>query len=181
MKANVELLIQPYSVINSRSLIHLLIKELLSNDWNCFRAAVAFARSSGNYEDLLRAMKEFANQGGKIDLTFGADRFSGESGSDYDAIKELLITLNQEPTARLFLYHEPNRTFHPKLYLFANEDKKRALLIVGSSNWSKGGFWDNIEVNVVIDLDLADSEQNQCYHEVQNCIDKFWVETENER
>ena len=178
MNTNIELLIQPYSVQDNRSLIHLLVKELSCNKWTCFRAAVAFARTSGNYDAALQAMLQFARNGGRIDLTFGADRFSGESGSDYEAIKDLMDALGKEPNVRLFLYHEPGRTFHPKIYLFANEDEGCALLVIGSSNWSAGGFWKNIEVNVIIHLDLREEEHNRCYKEIQDCFEHYWTENE---
>jgi HKD family nuclease len=61
----------------------------------------------------------------------------------------------------MFLYHDKkrSRTFHPKIYLFSNVPNNNALLIIGSSNWSAGGFHDNIEANVIIELDLKDAEQ----------------------
>ncbi|MFW9973207.1 MAG: hypothetical protein ACFFDF_23690, partial [Candidatus Odinarchaeota archaeon] len=41
-----------------------------------------------------------------------------------------------------------------KLYLFSNEEKSRALLILGSSNWSKGGLVTNVEANILVNFDL---------------------------
>jgi len=182
MKTDVELLIQPYSAREGRSLLQTLVLELDTGRWTVFRAAVAFARASGSFPDLLGAILAFAHGGGQADLTFGADAFSGEDrGSDYDAIKGLLAALGDEPTVRLFLYHEQGRTFHPKLYMFANEEDGRAMLIVGSSNWSRGGFWNNVEVNVIIHLDLADENHSACFGQVQKCFDAYWVEQENGR
>jgi HKD family nuclease len=177
MQADIELLIQPYSVPGGRSILQALIEELTKGNWKVFRAAVAFAKTSGNYEDLLRAMLGFAKGGGKIDLTFGADTFSGEAdGSDYEAIRELLATLGNEPTVRIFLYHEKGRTFHPKVYLLANQDEKRALIVVGSSNWSTGGLWKNVEANVILRLDLSKKEHMACLEQVQQCFDNYWME-----
>lgn len=181
MKADVQVLIQPYSLVNDRSLLHTLVEELTGGAWKVFRGAVAFAKASGNYGDLLKAMSSFVEGGGQIDLTFGADTFYGQNaGSDYSAVEGLLSALGNKPTVRLFLYHEKGRTFHPKLYLFSNEEDGRAMLIVGSSNWSTGGFWDNVEVNVIVLLDLGDESHKACYEQVQSCFEAYWVEQQNE-
>ncbi len=181
MKADVELLIQPYCLPDGRSLLETLIQEFTGGNWAVFRSAVAFARTTGNYTALVLAMLNFAKQGGRIEMTFGADTFSqGNSGSDYQAIKALLSALGEEPTVRLFLYHEKRRTFHPKVYLFANEEENRALLVVGSSNWSTGGFWENVEVNVILRLDLGKKDHSASYHQIQACFDDYWMEQANE-
>jgi len=177
MQADVELLIHPYCFEQDRSILHLLISELQTGSWTRFRAAVAFARTSGNYRELLEAMVAFSERGGSIDLTFGADTFAGEtSGSEYEALEKLLATLNDRENVRLFLYHERGLTFHPKVFLFANEGDQRALVIVGSSNWSSGGFGRNVEVNAVIRLQLGDKDAARTYSELNGCFDTFWTE-----
>ena len=45
-------------------------------------------------------------------------------------------------------------TFHPKLYLF--EDGSRCCCIIGSSNFTPGGFGDNAEVNICIESRTSD-------------------------
>lgn len=174
MNAEVDLLIQPYCLESDRSLLHLLVAELAKPDWEHFRAAVAFARSSGNFRELLQVLAAFADRGGIVDMTFGADTFAGaNSGSDLEAIRALLASLDAKPTSSIYLYHEEGRTFHPKLYMFSNLDTKRALVIIGSSNWSGGGMADNIELNVVLRLNLADADSMQCYTNLVTCVDTF--------
>ena len=58
MKA--ELLLFPYDAAESKSLFHRLIAELSSGGWARLRAAVAFARVSGNSIELLDALVDFA-------------------------------------------------------------------------------------------------------------------------
>lgn len=116
MLADIELLILPYSAVSQRSVLHILIEELSNPDWTRFQAAVAFAKATGNFPDLLSAMQSFAKRGGRIDLTFGADGFSGETrGSDYQAVDGVLAAIGDEPTVSVHLYHELGRTFHPKV------------------------------------------------------------------
>ncbi|MDX1944231.1 MAG: phospholipase D family protein [Pirellulaceae bacterium] len=175
MLADVEFLILPYASAEGRSLLHVLISEFGKPDWTHFRAAVAFAKASGSYVELFDAMRGFAQRGSRIDLTFGADKFSGDgSGSEYVAVQEVLARLGSEPTVHVYLYHENGRTFHPKIYLFSNDD--RALVIVGSSNWTSGGFHNNIEANVILRLDLRTPAHRKCFDDIRNCCDNYWVE-----
>lgn len=173
-----QLLILPYSSADGRSLLQVLIDEFRSEEWACFQSAVAFVSASGNFPDLLRAMLDFAHRGNEIQMTFGADSFSRESrGSDYQALEAILQTLVDEPLVEVYLYHERGRTFHPKIYLFSNEEDNRALLIVGSSNWSTGGLVQNIEASLLARLDLTNEAHRKCFDDAQRCFSQFWRET----
>lgn len=176
MEAEIEVIVLPYDSTKGGSMLARLIAELNSGVWTRFRAAVAFARSSGNDVNLVDALQNFASGGGVISLTFGADTFAGNAkGSDYDAIDEILNSLNSE-SANVYLYHEQSRTFHPKVYLFDNSDKQRALLIVGSSNWGEGGLVTNVEANIAVHLDLSKSSHEQIYAQIVECFVEFWSE-----
>jgi HKD family nuclease len=175
--AEVELLVSPYSG-SERTLIQVLVEEFSNPNWNVFQSAVAFASRTGNFPGLLKAMVDFAKRGGRIEMTFGADTFSGEGGSEYAAIKELLNATKKFPTAKISLYREPGRSFHPKLYLFANMDKKNARLIIGSSNWGGGGFHGNVEANVIIDLSLAKPAHARFFARVAELFSTYWQEAE---
>jgi hypothetical protein len=123
MRADVEFIVLPYDAAEGRSILHLLLEQLSSNAWTEFRSAVAFAKASGNFDQLLAALLGFVKRGGHLSMTFGADVFAGNiKGSDYNAIEELLQTIKGHPNARLHLYHEGDlvepariaqRTFHP--------------------------------------------------------------------
>jgi len=177
MLTEIDLIIQPYSVKKGKSILDTLIRELKSAKWDSFQAAVAFARQSGNFPDLLAAMQNFMTSGGKIQITFGANSFGGDAlGSDYEAIETLLNAFRGNPNAEVHLYFEKGRTFHPKLYLFSNEHEARAMLIIGSSNWSRGGLIDNVEANIALNLDLEQEEHQQCYQEVVEHLETYWRE-----
>lgn len=176
MDAKIEVILLPYDSSEGASMLARLTSELNSGAWTRFRAAVAFARSSGNDTQLIEALQNFANRGGLIALTFGADTFAGDAkGSDYDAIEHIVASLDPEAT-RVYLYHENGRTFHPKVYLFDNSEEQQALLIVGSSNWGEGGLITNIEANIVVHLDLSDASHAELYTRVNDCFASYWSE-----
>lgn len=174
MLVDAELIILPYSARDGRDLLDRLIDELNSSEWTEFRAAVAFASWTGNFPDLLEALHRFVDRGNEATLTFSAQEFgSGSYASDLQAIEGLLDRLNAFPNAHLHLYREPGRTFHPKIYLFSNEE--RALLILGSSNWGEGGFVRNIEANVALTLDLQDGDTLREYRRLVGYFERYWT------
>jgi HKD family nuclease len=175
MKA--EILLFPYDAAEDKSLFHLLIRELSSGGWTRLRAAVAFARVSGNSGELLDALVNFASSGGSVSLTFGADTFGTDSGSDLQAIEILVSRLEPYPNATIHLYHESGRTFHPKIYLLDHEANGEALIIVGSSNWSYGGLADNIEANILIYLSLNVEDEREIYDRLEYCFANYWTES----
>lgn len=178
MLTETEIIILPYAGKENKTLLHILIDEFKGGKWNKFKAAIAFVKQSGNYKELLDAMKDFVARGGSIEMTFGGDIFGFETGSEYEAIETLLKSINDSPNVKVYLYHERGRTFHPKMYLFSNEEERTALLFIGSSNWSKAGFTDNIEVNVKITLDLNKEKHRVSYDTLVEHFKTYWQENE---
>lgn len=174
MKA--EILLFPYDAAEDNSLFHRLIAELRSGYWRRLRVAVAFARVSGNSDQLLNALIDFASSGRTVDLTFGADTFGADSGSDFQAVEQLISQLEPYSNASVHLYHESGRTFHPKIYLFDDEENERALLIIGSSNWSYGGLANNIESNILLYLNLDIKVEREIYDRLEYCFTNYWTE-----
>ncbi len=171
----IRLIAHPYSGAVEENLVSFLVRELLSGKWVRFSAAVAYARSSGNWESLIGALSHFSENNGWVELTFGANTQSNDPGTDFEAIECILTRLNPE-TTRLHLYHEKGKLFHPKVYLFSNEETESALLVIGSSNWTRGGFSDNIELNVVLSLDLLDPNDLSVYRQTNDLLETFWQE-----
>lgn len=176
-QALTEFLILPYSSAQGMGLLDRLTRELGSDRWNKFWGAVAFANASGNDARLLGALAQFAERGGTISLTFGADLFGSDGyGTDSDAVEALLSMLHSYENARIFLYHERGRTFHPKIYVFAGEQE--ALVIVGSSNWTRGGLSENVEANVVVQLSLLDEGNRAAFDDLVRVIEEYWTDEE---
>lgn len=65
--------------------------------------------------------------------------------------------------------------FHDKIYLFSNSTKNWSA-IIGSSNFTKGGFGINSECNVLISGE--DDENGTVYKELMNRISKCWKDSD---
>lgn len=182
MKVDADLLFLPYAARDDRSLVQVLVEQLEKGVWDRFRAAVAFANRSGNFPRLIKALQDFAEGGGTIDLTFSADDFGHSFASEYEAIEELLRKFEDYPSASVYLYRSqdssnPPWSFHPKVYLFSNDD--RALLIVGSSNWGQGGMAYNVEANVLLRLDKSEDDHRARLEQVENYFNSYWQEDDD--
>lgn len=135
-------------------------KSLRSGKYSDFRVAVAYARNSGVgriYDDLAH----FSGKGGKTSAIIGID----QTNTSYQA----LINLKTFTKDNLYIHHDKNFaiTFHPKIYLFGNTDIEK--VIIGSSNFTAGGFYSNYEANVDIALDGSKDAKN-----FQKQIYDFW-------
>lgn len=177
MLAEVEFIVLPYHSADGRSILSVLTEELDSERWNHFRAAVAFVKETGMFDDLLGSLRHFIERGGAVSITCGADVFRGKKrGTDLEAVKKLLEVCGDSPDAKVYLYHEGWRTFHPKMYLFANREEESALLIVGSSNITEGGLFNNVEANTLVKFDLSKEDHRERLEQIESYFDNYWTE-----
>lgn len=114
-----------------------------------FRFAVAYAHES--YAQVLgKILHNYVKRGGTVEAVVGVD----SRGTSAKALKELISICGP---SNVFVYHNPaDGTFHPKLYILS--EGKTATIIIGSSNLTLGGFANNFEVNVAIELNLESTE-----------------------
>ena len=116
--------------------------------------AVAFVNNSGLslIEPCLQACLQ--KPGASVEFVVGLDFQMTEPA----ALKRL-YQMSQSWPLSLFCFGDPfkeeSSTYHPKLYLIEIQPETTA--IVGSSNLTKGGLQDNVEVNIVIEA--ASSEE----------------------
>jgi hypothetical protein len=129
--------------------------QLQAGGWTRFTAIVAFARMSGvrHVEALLG---RFVAAGGRVDLTIGTDML----GTTYEAVWYLAQAVAPRGSV-LLASAEPGATFHPKIYVFSDASAtdpsapralrraSRALVVVGSSNLTGGGLYDNDEASTI--------------------------------
>lgn len=104
--------------------------------------AVAFLKKSGLNlvkEDLEAALKNRA----EIKMYCGLDFYFTEP----DALREILVLFKKYGRGNLYLYKSDKDTFHPKLYCFTKS--KTAFILIGSINFTRGGFQENIEVSTL--------------------------------
>jgi len=108
------------------------------------RIAVAWAKRSG-LGRVWDALADFRAQGGRVILVVGVS----EGGATKEGL-QLALTAADES----YVFHDPQRTFHPKVY-FASSSGKRSLM-VGSSNLTAGGLSWNYEASLWVDWDAGE-------------------------
>lgn len=118
--------------------------------------SVAFLKSSGL--DLIKPdLKNILKDKAQVEFLVGLDFRT----TDPNSLFELKSFQKSYPSLRFFCFSEPNRypyhIFHPKLYLIRSKTGQFTS-IVGSSNLTKGGLADNVELNIVFKGTRTDSE-----------------------
>lgn len=123
-----------------------IAKTLTSGKYSDFKVAVAYAKNSG-ISRIYNELSEFSNNGGKTSVIAGID----QNNTSYQA----LVNLKTFAKENLFIHHDKNFdiTFHPKVYLFGNREIEK--VIIGSSNFTAGGFFLNYEANIGVTLDTT--------------------------
>lgn len=107
--------------------------------------AVAWAKASG-VGILFDHFQDFVKGGGVLEVAVGVD----QRGTSRQALDLLL-----QSGASTYIFHNPGgETFHPKLYLFGMPTE--GVAIVGSSNLTRGGLYENFEFSTRLDHDLGD-------------------------
>lgn len=153
-----------------------LIAELARGRWEELRCAVAFAKVSG-VQYLDGPLRAFASGGGRVSISVGVDH----DGTSFEAVSQLLGAVG--PGGAVFVVKHlgsPSPTFHPKVFLFSNRDRRgrveRAVLISGSTNLTEGGLFTNYELASVWTPDLADPQQARSVREAGAILDA-WADT----
>jgi len=126
---------------------NVLISSLIDKNYNSFRAFVAFV-SVGGINNIIDELIAFKARGGSVRLYIGIDL----NGTSKEAL-EKLIALDIEA----YIVFSPNNIiYHPKIYAFEGETFSRAL--VGSSNFTQSGLFQNIEASVCVNFDNEKDE-----------------------
>ena len=93
-------------------------------------------------------LTKFLQHGGQLSVLVGIDI----QNTTREGLQALL-DLEQYGRCETFVYHnEAGGVFHPKLYLFRNEEEAR--LIVGSNNITQSGLYVNVEAGLQVDTDV---------------------------
>lgn len=115
--------------------------------WDNLDIAVAWVRASG-MRYLSDRLANFLRHGGQLSVIVGIDI----QNTTREGL-EGLLNLEQYGRCETFVYHnEAGSVFHPKLYLFRNEEEAR--LIVGSNNITEAGLYVNVEAGLQVDTDV---------------------------
>src|SRR5258708_11262175 len=122
--------------------------------WDTLDIAVAWVRASG-MAYLSDRLANFLENGGRLSVIVGIDI----QNTTREGLQALL-DLEQYGKCETIVYHnEANWVFHPKLYLFRNEEEAR--LIVGSNNITQSGLYVNVEAGLQVDTDVNASVVGQ--------------------
>lgn len=126
-----------------------LISDSLSDGkYYSFRAFVAFI-SNGGINNISEQLELFKEKSDDIRLYVGVDLHA----TSEEALKRLM-SLEIETYVVFF----PNNViYHPKIYVFEGEDFSR--IIIGSSNFTVSGLFQNVEASVCIDFDKRNDEK----------------------
>lgn len=122
------------------------LAAFLNSDPNPSR--VIFVSAFVSVQTLMRMKQQILDlkqAGTNVKFILGID-FGGTS---QDALAEVL---SWGIDCRIVNHRLPGHTFHPKLYML--EWKERAAVIVGSNNFTEGGFFNNYEVAAHITYEL---------------------------
>jgi hypothetical protein len=96
-------------------------------------------------------MLTFRDSGGEIKLYVGINL----NATSKEALEKLL-----EHEIESYIVYSPNNIiYHPKIYAFEGDDTTRA--IIGSSNLTESGLFQNIEASVCVDFKTDDENGNE--------------------
>ena len=132
-----------------------LIQSLECGDYNKAIWITAFSR--GNvFEEFRTRIAEFCANGSMTIIT-GID----QGGTSYEALAKLVsLQVNS------FVFHSSSPPiFHPKCYIFQGESRYR--IVIGSSNLTRNGLFNNIENSIQVDFEDDDVEGVQFYDSIK--------------
>lgn len=127
-----------------------IIDSLESANYNSFNAFVAFVSTAG-LENIIDQLLTFREGGGEIKLYCGVNL----NATSKEALEQLL-----ENEIESYVVYSPNNIiYHPKIYAFEGVETKRT--IIGSSNLTESGLFQNIEASVCVDFESNDENGNE--------------------
>jgi hypothetical protein len=89
-------------------------------------------------------------------------------GTSIEGLTDLVSAVGRAGVVRI-VHDEGHRTFHPKVYLFASDD--RARVAIGSGNLTEGGLFTNYEAALGLELDLTQRADRDLYGEISAGLD----------
>jgi len=136
-----------------------LTAALESSDVTFLEVATAWLRSSG-ISPLSRQLRDFSARGGSTSLLVGID----QGGTTRQGLATALDVFQS-----VRIYHEPGaRSFHPKVLLAYGV--RQAHVLIGSSNLTAGGLFNNYEASFAAVLDLNEIEDRQVFESVRSWL-----------
>jgi HKD family nuclease len=136
--------LDPESNVTAGSFI---IDSLQSHQYNTFNAFVAFV-STGGLRNIIDQLIEFKQNEGAICFYLGVNL----NATSKEALDQLLAN-----NIETYIVYSPNNIiYHPKIYAFEGNEVTRT--IIGSSNLTESGLFQNVEATVCIDFENDDEK-----------------------
>jgi len=154
---NIRFLGQGFTDISDESVGQLIIDSLADETFNQFTAIVAFA-SEGGVRSIIEHIENAKKHLTNIEFYIGVD----QQATSHEALNLLL-----ESKIDCYIYHTVSHIiFHPKIYIF--EGKKQGKIIIGSSNLTVQGLFQNMEASLVIDFEMNDEQGINLLNQIKN-------------
>jgi len=153
---NIRFLGQGFADISDESVGQLIIDSLGDAAFNKFLAIVAFA-SEGGVKSIYDHIERAKNHT-QFDFFIGIDQkvTSGEA-----------LDLLLKSKVNCYVYHTVSHIiFHPKIYIF--EGEKQGRIIIGSSNLTAQGLFQNMEASLVVDFEMTEEQGINLLHQIKN-------------
>jgi HKD family nuclease len=147
------IVLQPFA--DDLSLYEILEQALADERLSEFTAVVAWAKQSG-LRRIRPLLSAFRARGGCARIVLGVD----EGGASIEGLRAAITDFNEA----LVLHDWAAGTFHPKLYMISGEEA--SIVVIGSSNLTRGGLITNYEAGVCLELDLAQDADLQVHETV---------------
>lgn len=123
--------------------------------------AVAWVKDSG-LQQVFDELERFTDRGGFLRIVTGISQ-GGATRQGLEGIAGL--------TSDAYVFHQPTRTFHPKVYMGTGPNGGRFL--VGSQNLTRGGLVTNFEVGIIGRADADSMSDSQTLAELRTYIDSL--------
>ncbi|OAQ42701.1 hypothetical protein A5893_17345 [Pedobacter psychrophilus] len=143
-----------------------LHKSFQDKNFDTFQCFVAFTTLSGLsvFIDELEAVKERYK---KIEFYLGVD----DKGTSREALLELL-----NRNIDTYIYYNPTKRtraiYHPKLYIFRGVKANRVIL--GSSNLTRPGLFNNIEASIAMDFVSGNFQGTKLLKQIEEYFASFF-------
>ncbi|QBZ98862.1 phospholipase D-like domain-containing protein [Flavobacterium sangjuense] len=157
--------LDPGSNINAGNLI---IESLQCNNYQSVDIFVAFVSTSG-LRNIMDELQAFQAAGGAIRLYVGVNL----NATSREALEALIAS-----GIETYVIYSPNSIiYHPKIYVFNGAQVCRA--IVGSSNLTASGLFQNVEASICYDFDNGNAEGTAFLNGITTQFDSIVNNTNN--
>jgi HKD family nuclease len=144
--------------------LYTVLKLALTDDrFDEFTAVVAWAKKSG-LSRIRPLIQGFRARGGTARILLGID----EGGASVEGLYAAIGDFDE----KFVLNDAGSGTFHPKLYIFSGEAV--SIIVIGSSNLTRGGLFANYEAGVCLELDLTQHSDAQMHEAVTSYVQRLW-------